>query len=56
MEGSAPSKMEERHTSITSTVNVRRARDVGAPDTLDSFAPTVGAKRDRKRLMFVHLD
>jgi hypothetical protein len=32
----------------TSIVGIREARDVGAPATLDSFAPTVGMETDRK--------
>jgi hypothetical protein len=32
------------------------AGNVGAPTTLDSFAPTIEMKKDRKRLMLVHLD
>jgi hypothetical protein len=52
VEGSPPSKTEEPITKVS----VRRAGIVGALATLDSFVPTIGAKKDRKRLMFIHLD
>jgi hypothetical protein len=53
VEGSAPSETVEEPTYI---ISIRRDGDVGALATLDSFAPTTGTKKDRKRLMFVHLD
>jgi hypothetical protein len=46
----APSEMEEK------IINGVRARNVGASATLDSFTSTGGMKKERKRLMFVHLD
>jgi hypothetical protein len=52
VDGSSPSETEEEPAT---KVSGRRARIVGALATLDSFAPTVGAKKDRKRLMFIHL-
>jgi hypothetical protein len=51
--GQPPTKIVEEPTCI---ISIRRARDVGAPDTLDSFTPTVGMKKDRKRLMFIYLN
>jgi hypothetical protein len=51
--GSVPSKTEEKPTG---KVSISEAGDVGAPATLDSFAPTVGTTKDGKRLMVVHLD
>jgi hypothetical protein len=34
----------------THIISIRKARGVGAPATLDSFAPTVGMKKDRKKV------
>jgi hypothetical protein len=54
--------LEERSTTSKTVeepnhiVGVGEARDVGAPATLDSFAPTVGMETYRKRFMFGHLD
>jgi hypothetical protein len=51
-EGSAPSETEEEPTR---SFRVRRAGNVGAAATLDSFAPTVW-KRRKKGMMAIHLD
>jgi hypothetical protein len=53
VEGSTPSETEKEPTS---NVSIRGAGNVEAPATLDIFFPTDGTKKDRKMLMFVHLD
>jgi hypothetical protein len=53
VEGSPPYETVEEPTRI---VGVRETRDVGAPATPDNFAHAVGTERDKKRLMFGHLD
>jgi hypothetical protein len=50
VEGSTPSEVEKE------AAHGVRAGNVGALATLGSFTPTIGKKKDRKRLMFVHLE
>jgi hypothetical protein len=48
MEGSAPSKVEEKPSSIS----IRRARKVGAPATWDSVFPLLEKKNRNMRKTF----
>jgi hypothetical protein len=50
VDGSTSSKAEKKATHRV------RAGDVGAPATLDNFAPTIGMETDRKGFMLGHLD